>query len=206
MKWKFDWSLFDDTPEVRIPVSFRQRRKSRKIARELISGKGPRFASHYVVEFDSLWKRHLAAVRGRPRVRGLDVGTGDGRAAAWLLQNILTDPTSRLDCVDGWEDREIEQRFDHNAEVLQLGERLRKRRGRLADMRRDLAPESFDFCHIRTTIEELTDAWPLLQPGGVLLVDGPDPALIGWSDLALPAAEAELLEEGEGFVVVRKRG
>src|SRR5438105_2903605 len=73
------------------------------------------FTKDYFTSRIPLWRRTLAHLRGRAELRALEVGTYEGRSALWLLENILTDPSSRLVCVDlFYELPDAESRFHFN--------------------------------------------------------------------------------------------
>ena len=46
------------------------------------------------------WALWLADFKYKPGLRGLEIGSLEGRSAVWLLKNILTHETSSLDCCD----------------------------------------------------------------------------------------------------------
>lgn len=46
------------------------------------------------------WQRFLSHLSGQPNVVFLEIGCYEGRAVVWLLGNILTHETARIDCVD----------------------------------------------------------------------------------------------------------
>lgn len=50
-----------------------------------------------------LWTELFGPIMGQPNLRFLEIGSFQGRSSVWLLQNVLTHPTSRLTCVDTWE-------------------------------------------------------------------------------------------------------
>jgi predicted O-methyltransferase YrrM len=49
------------------------------------------------------WRRILERYRGQPGVRALEIGSFEGRSTVWLLENILTHETARIDCIDTFE-------------------------------------------------------------------------------------------------------
>jgi len=59
---------------------------------------GPDWTSHHFQD----WSRWLEPFRDKP-VRGLEVGSFEGRSAVWFLQNILTHPQSTLIAIDPWD-------------------------------------------------------------------------------------------------------
>lgn len=48
------------------------------------------------------WTRHLEVFKGKP-IKALEIGSFEGRSSLWLMENILTNPKSKLTCVDIWE-------------------------------------------------------------------------------------------------------
>lgn len=48
------------------------------------------------------WTRHLEIFKGKP-IKALEIGSFEGRSSLWLMENILTNPKSKLTCVDIWE-------------------------------------------------------------------------------------------------------
>ena len=49
-------------------------------------------------DFDRL----LDEFRGKPNLKFLEIGSFCGNSAAWTIENILTDKTSTLTCIDPW--------------------------------------------------------------------------------------------------------
>src|SRR5262245_29885711 len=46
------------------------------------------------------WRQILDKYKGQPNVRVLEIGSFEGRSTVWLLENILTHETARIDCID----------------------------------------------------------------------------------------------------------
>ena len=46
------------------------------------------------------WLPYVQHLVGRVNVNALEIGSFEGRSTVWMLENILTDPTSRIVCVD----------------------------------------------------------------------------------------------------------
>lgn len=114
---------------------------------------------------------------GRPAI--LEVGSWEGRSAAWFLR---TFPEGHLTCVDtfegpspdAWTLLGLEQRFRHNMwRCTRLDVRVGPSRRELLG----LVPESFDIVYVDGSHEaadvlgDLVMCWALLRPGGVLLCD-----------------------------------
>jgi predicted O-methyltransferase YrrM len=60
----------------------------------------PQFTEDWVTEHTGLWRMLLNDFAGQPHVHALEIGSYEGRSSIWFLENILTDPTSHLTCVD----------------------------------------------------------------------------------------------------------
>ena len=67
-----------------------------------MSNDTPTFPNWFVGQ-QYLFERNLTRLKGKPNLRFLQIGAYTGDASAWLLENILTDPTSILVDVDTWE-------------------------------------------------------------------------------------------------------
>lgn len=48
------------------------------------------------------WNLVLKDFKGKPDLRFMEIGSFQGRSANWFVENILTHPSSRLDCVDNF--------------------------------------------------------------------------------------------------------
>jgi predicted O-methyltransferase YrrM len=139
------------------------------------------------------WERQVAGrFAGKPGLRFLEIGSFEGRSACWLLQNVLTDPSVRLTCVDpfavdaagGLGDSDIdvpplpyEETFDHNMRAIGAADRVVKLKGRSAEILRTLPRASFDFVYVDGShlapdvLGDLVQAWDLLKDGGLLVID-----------------------------------
>jgi predicted O-methyltransferase YrrM len=52
----------------------------------------------------SAWTNLLSEFKGKPGINYLEIGTFEGRSALWVLENILTHPTSTLTIIDAFEE------------------------------------------------------------------------------------------------------
>lgn len=122
------------------------------------------------------WREVLAPFVGKERLRGLELGSFEGRSAVFFLQEICTHPTSRLICVDQWHNAEIYGRFLSNILAIGRHDRCEARKGDTHQMLRCMK-QRFDFIYVDADHKAdavLTDAilaWPLLVSGGVLIFD-----------------------------------
>lgn len=131
------------------------------------------------------WKKWLAKFIGQP-VRALELGCFNGTASAWMLENILTHPGSRLTCVDSLEG--IPSLPEMNGEVLlnefkkntiPWHERVLFMKGRTQDVLPSLLRHnwSFDFFYIdashvaRDVLFDACCCYRLARVGSVIIFD-----------------------------------
>lgn len=125
------------------------------------------------------WLDVLGPFIGQTNVRGLEIGSMEGRSAVWFARHILTGPGAELVCVDTWNSdwshAAEEARFDHNTNPWPI----LKRKGRSQDVLPQLLVhgERFDFVyvdgdhHAAVCLWDCLLGWELLDAGGVLIVD-----------------------------------
>jgi predicted O-methyltransferase YrrM len=136
----------------------------------------------------AVWQRHLSHLAGRPGLRGLEIGSFEGRSAVWLLRNVLTHPTARLECIEWfagvweWDGQvvdmaAVERRFDHNIRVANAEGRVTKIKqvSRVALRTRPL--DSYDLIYIdgshlaADVLEDAVLCFGALKTGGVMIFD-----------------------------------
>ncbi len=134
------------------------------------------------------WTETLAEYRSTPNLSFLEIGSFEGRSAVWLLENILTNPTSVLTCIDTWQGsfehhstgldfNKIEQNFDHNIQVSGQASQVKKIKGLSAIELKRLQIYSYDFVYIDAShkasnvLEDAVLSWQLLKVGGVIIFD-----------------------------------
>jgi predicted O-methyltransferase YrrM len=148
----------------------------------------------------SLWVRLLKPLAGRANIRVLEIGTFEGRAAVWLLENVLTDPTSQLVCVDtfGGSDENraklsvntflngLHRRFINNIRATGRSDQVQVIVGRSQTELRRLKGQ-FDFIyvdgshHAPDVIQDAIESFRLVKTGGLILFDDYE-----WTDPAVP--------------------
>lgn len=152
-----------------------------------------KFTTDWCTMHIPVWELHLAEFTGKPNLRFLEVGSWEGRSACWLLQNILTEPSSTLTCVDVFEpNRQLEnfyaqhnmyihsdpeEYFDHNIHVIGAEDRVVKHKGLSQHILRTLPLQQYDCIYIdgsHIAVDVFEDAvlsWKLLREGGLLIFD-----------------------------------
>ena len=137
-----------------------------------------------------LFKKLLGSLQGKPGLRFLEVGSFAGASSEWFLQNILTDETSILVCVDIWNDKPdsrkdelvipgSRQAFDERTAVFT--NKVVALEGLSQELLRGLGLEEFDFIFVDGSHEfsdVLTDAvlaFGLLKIGAVMVFDDYEP-------------------------------
>jgi predicted O-methyltransferase YrrM len=134
------------------------------------------------------WPDMLADLAGKSDLRFLEIGCFEGRTTLWLLDHVLTDPSSRVYVIDPFNARYTQRDvFDRN-----LAAHLKTRQavvleGRSGDVLRHRRPSfgPLDFVYVdgsHDAADVLADAvlvWPLVKPGGLVCFDD-------YVDLACP--------------------
>lgn len=176
------------------------------------------FTNEWHCRNEAVWQKIVAPRLPGSRVRWLEIGSHEGRSAAWALDNLLGDG-DEIVCVDYWPNPEIEARFDAN-----LAGRATKFRVQAWDylVQALAAGERFSVVYIdsdhdgKAVLEQSVAAWRLLEIGGLLILDdyrwhhpddhvgSLDPAAGVEAFLLSYAMELVLLHKG-AQVIVEKR-
>lgn len=123
-----------------------------------------------------VWTRVMAPYAGRPETHYLEVGVFEGRSAIWMLNHILTHPTSTLTGIDLFPGV-LKERYLANLELSGAAHKAITITGRSQVELRGLKPDSYDIIYIdggHTGDMVLADAvlsWDLLKVGGLLIFD-----------------------------------
>ncbi len=130
------------------------------------------------------WETHLAHLKGVPNLNYLEVGPYEGRSFFWLLDNILTHPSTRATAIDifesgdsKWYDPQFEHQFMRNLRASGRADKVTVIKGMSEDKLRELEVNSFDLIYIdgsHATADVLADlvlAWGLLKVGGIMIID-----------------------------------
>jgi predicted O-methyltransferase YrrM len=143
-----------------------------------------RFSYDWVSPHTREWEKDLQELKGKPKVHALEIGCFEGQSACWFLDNILTDPTSRLICVDPFAVpmatillKFFEARFDQNIAASGAADRVTKLIGQSQVVVRTLQHSQFDFIYVDGShkvgdvLQDAVLAWTVLRPGGIVMFD-----------------------------------
>lgn len=146
-----------------------------------------------------LWDITLTELKNKPNLNFLEVGCWEGRATCWLLENILTDSTSKITVVDsfggspeetgmqGLDFDNVLSRFKNN--IKENSEKVTIYQGYSSHVLKTLGNEpQYDFAYIDAshtaygTLEDAILVHPLIKKGGIIIFDD-----YGWKDPNRPS-------------------
>lgn len=143
-----------------------------------------RFTQDWFTHNISVWGTVMKEFQGKPNVNYMEIGTWEGRSLLWVLDNILTHPTSRLTAIDpliddpGWPDsKDIKGTLFSNIRLSGQEDRVNVIVGFSQTELRKLPLESYDIIYVdgshtaSDTLEDLVLSFRLLKPGGLLIMD-----------------------------------
>jgi predicted O-methyltransferase YrrM len=126
----------------------------------------------------------LSDLKGKPNLKFLQIGAYTGDASVWLLDNILTDPTSTLTDIDTWKGSdEVEHERISFAKVHEYYlERTKKYNNLLSIQSKSEyvlsnLNQMYDFIYIdgdhtaKAVADDAEDSWKILKPSGILAFD-----------------------------------
>jgi hypothetical protein len=123
-----------------------------------------------------VWKVAFAQYSGKPGVRYLEIGVFEGRSLLWLLENILTEPTSHATAIDVFYG-DYESRYRSNLDQSGAAGRVTTIKASSRVALRDLPAESFDVAYIdgshamADVLEDAVLTWQVVKPGGLIIFD-----------------------------------
>jgi predicted O-methyltransferase YrrM len=142
------------------------------------------FTHDWFTKYAPIWEHFLKPFTNEPHVRALEVGSFQGRSAVWMLENIMTHPTSQLTCIDTFEGSEEHKEnekdklfeiFTHNIKLFE--DRVKVFKAESRDILRFLPKHNYHIIyidgdhHAASVLEDAVLAWYALKVGGVLIFD-----------------------------------
>lgn len=130
------------------------------------------------------WKRKLAEFKGKPNLNYLEIGPFEGRSFFWVMDNILTHPTTKATAIDVFETGnsayyigKFERRFRKNARISGREKDITIIKGYSGVELRPLPLNSFDLIYIdgshsaNDVMSDVILSWGLLKEGGIMIFD-----------------------------------
>ena len=152
-----------------------------------LTQEGYTFTSDWFSTKSPAWAEALKGYAGQPNIQYLEVGVYEGRAVAWMLENILTHETSHVTGIDIFIGELSQGSFDFVPESLELYENnaiIAGGEGRLTthadfsqNVLRTLPTNFYDIIYIdgghsgKSVLEDALLAFRLLKVGGVMIFD-----------------------------------
>jgi predicted O-methyltransferase YrrM len=133
-----------------------------------------------------IWTHYLNSFKDRQNLRFLEIGSFQGRSTVWLLENILTNESSVITCIDTFEgsiehtlhfQNDIKNLFDifsHNISKFKNKVNIIKNKSQDALKKIN---EQYDFIYVdgdhkaSSVIEDAILSFPLLKKGGIMIFD-----------------------------------
>lgn len=127
----------------------------------------------------NVWNKVLQPYKGRPGLNYLEIGVFEGRSLIWMLENILTDSTSRATAVDifGGPSGDYEQTYRDNLKRSGSENKVTTIKDFSQSAMRTMPFESYDIIYIdgshlkNDVLEDAVLAWRLVKPGGLIIFD-----------------------------------
>lgn len=129
------------------------------------------------------WQVALEGLAGKPNLNYLEVGVYEGRSVLWMLENILTDPSSTVTGIDifyemdGTYSESLKQRYLGNIEMAGAADRTTTLVGWSQEKLRELPLYHYDVVYVDAShrapqvLEDLILVHRLLKVGGILILD-----------------------------------
>lgn len=131
------------------------------------------FTEDWVSEKAELWADLFEPYKDRPDVRYLEIGLYEGRSLIWMLDNVLTDPSSSATGIE----LRVSDRLLGNIEKSGRARRVEALEGTSQIRLRELPYDSFDIIYIDGShiaddvLSDEVQSWPLLRVGGTMIFD-----------------------------------
>jgi predicted O-methyltransferase YrrM len=132
------------------------------------------FTTNWFTHKIPLWAQLLKEFKGKPNVSYLEIGTFEGRSVLWVLENILTDPTSKITIIDGFEENTY-KRFTSNVSLTGEVNKFKILQGFSTERIKELPANSVDFAYIDGSgkgiimLSDLVSTWNILKMNGIII-------------------------------------
>ena len=172
--WQFKSQLF--------AVTFKNEFPAVKLADEVIvpdakAYKKPYdFSENWYTYNVPVWEKALEPYKGKPNVQYLEVGLFEGRSALWMLEQVLTDPTSHVTGIDPFLGS-YKDKYFANIEKSGAGKQVTTITGFSQEELRKLPLNTYDIIYIDGShakddvLEDAVLSARLLKEGGLMILD-----------------------------------
>ena len=122
------------------------------------------------------WPSTLKDFKDKPNLRYLEIGVFEGRSLLWMLENILTHPSSAATAIDMFPG-DLEKKFRSNLNISGFRDKVTVLKGTSSQQLRTLPFGSFDIIYVdgshlaKHVYIDAALSWDLLRPGGLLIFD-----------------------------------
>jgi Methyltransferase domain len=133
-----------------------------------------KFTKNWFTHKVPLWTQSLKEFKGKPDVNYLEIGTFEGRSALWLLENILTNPTSKLTIIDAFEENTYKT-FTSNVSLSGETNKFKILSGLSTEKIKEVPSNSIDLAYIDGSgkgivmLFDLVNTWNLLKSNGIII-------------------------------------
>ena len=130
------------------------------------------------------FENNLTELKDKPNLKFLQIGAYTGDASVWLLDNILTDPSSTLTDIDTWEgsDEQEHKSISFSGVQAYYTQRTEKYKNLLSIRSKSEyalpnLKDVYDFIYIdgdhtaKIVADDAESAWAILKPNGILAFD-----------------------------------
>jgi predicted O-methyltransferase YrrM len=142
------------------------------------SPKGYEFTSDWFSKQIRHWRRFLRPYVGKPGLRYLEIGVFEGRSMMWMIDNVLTHPSSSVVGIDIFlQPPDLEQRYLANLARSGFKGESETLNGPSQRMLRGLEPDTFDIIYVDGShslddvLMDSTLSWDLLKREGLMILD-----------------------------------
>ena len=125
------------------------------------------FTTNWFTKRIPSWEHVLEEFKGKPNIKYLEIGAFEGRWALWLLENILTAPTSSLTIIDAFEEDNYST-FASNINLSGEAKKFNVLKGMSTEKLKQLSSDYFDFAYVDGSGKGIVMLSDLLPPGALL--------------------------------------
>jgi len=136
------------------------------------------FSTDWFTSNIPVWEKALRSFKGKPNINYLEIGLFEGRSAIWMLENILTDPSSKLTGIDTFlVGSGLKDKYLSNLNISGFADKATTIQGFSQTELRKLPFNSFDIIYIdgdhkaNGVLSDAVLSFELLKTDGLLIFD-----------------------------------